>query len=38
VDHEVPEERDTPPVWPALPPAGVEPDVDEQEQLYRSHV
>ncbi len=38
VDREVPEERDEPPVWPALPPAGVEPDVDEQEQLYRSHV
>ncbi len=38
VDHEVPEERDMPPVWPALPPAGVQPEVDEQEQLYRSHV
>jgi NADH-quinone oxidoreductase subunit K len=38
VDHEVPEERDEPPVWPVLPPAGVEPDVDEQEPMYRSHV
>ncbi len=29
---------DEPPVWPSLPPAGVQPPVDEQEQLYRSHV
>ena len=38
VDHEVPEERDEPPVWPALPRAGIEPEVNEQEQLYRGQV
>jgi NADH-quinone oxidoreductase subunit K len=38
VDREVPEDRDEAPVWPVLPPAGVEPDVDEQEQFYRGHV
>jgi NADH-quinone oxidoreductase subunit K len=38
VDHEVPEERDEPPVWPVLTPAGIEPEVNEQEQLYRGQV
>ena len=38
VDQEVPEQRSEPPVWPSLPPAGVQPPVDEQEQLYRSRV
>ena len=38
VDHEVPEERAAPSIWPALQPAGVQPAVDEQEQLYRSGV
>ncbi|MEX0937602.1 MAG: NADH-quinone oxidoreductase subunit NuoK [Pirellulales bacterium] len=39
VDHEVPEEvePDTQ-KWPRLTPAGVEPDVDEEEMLHRPHV
>jgi NADH-quinone oxidoreductase subunit K len=38
VDHEVPEERDEPAAWPVLPRAGIEPEVNEQEQLYRGQV
>jgi NADH-quinone oxidoreductase subunit K len=38
VDREVPEQREPPPAWPALQPAGVQPPVDQQEQLYRSGV
>ena len=38
VDREVPEERLKPQVWPKLTPAGVEPEVDEEKQLYRSRV
>jgi NADH-quinone oxidoreductase subunit K len=38
VDHEVPEEREAPPTWPTLAPAGVEPPRDPEEDLHRSHV
>lgn len=38
VDTNVPEERDEEPTWPHLTPAGVRPQVDEEEQLHRSHV
>lgn len=38
VDHEVPEERLEPAVWPVLPRAGVQPEIDEQEQLYRGQI
>lgn len=38
VDHEVPEEREEPPVWPVLPQAGIQPEVNEQEQLFRGPV
>jgi NADH-quinone oxidoreductase subunit K len=38
VDREVPEERSPPVRWPSLQPAGVQPPVDEQEPLHRSHV
>ncbi len=38
VDHEIPEDIDQDPVWPRLTPAGVEPDVDEDELLYRPRV
>ena len=38
VDREVPEEREEPAVWPVLPEAGVQPEVNEQEQMYRGHV
>ena len=39
VDHELPEPLpEEPSAWPQLPPAGVEPDSDEEEALHRSHV
>ena len=38
VDQEIPEEMLPPEQWPSLTPAGVEPEVDPQEQLHRSHV
>ena len=38
VDREVPEERAPSATWPTLPPAGVQPPVDEQAQMYRNHV
>ena len=38
VDQEIPEEDVTPPQWPTLTPAGVEPEVDIEEQTHRSHV
>ena len=38
VDREVPEERAEDQVWPTLTPAGVEPEVDEDELLHRSRV
>lgn len=37
-DHEVPEVCERPPTWPELPPAGIPPEVDEEQQLYRSGV
>lgn len=38
VDHELPEETIDDRVWPRLTPAGVEPVVDEEERLHRTHV
>lgn len=38
VDRGVPEERAEDRVWPTLSPAGVEPEVDQEEQLHRSNV
>ncbi len=38
VDHEVPEDAVDQEIWPTLTPAGVEPDVDPQDQMYRTHV
>jgi NADH-quinone oxidoreductase subunit K len=38
VDREVPEEREEPPQWPRLTPAGIEPPWDPDEALHRSHV
>ena len=38
VDRGVPEERDEGRVWPKLTPAGVEPEVDREEQMHRSTV
>lgn len=38
VDHEIPEEPEKTVIWPKLTPAGIEPEVDPEEQTYRSHV
>jgi NADH-quinone oxidoreductase subunit K len=38
IDHGVPEERDEDRVWPTLTPAGVEPQVNQDEQQHRSKV
>lgn len=38
VDHEIPEEPEKAVIWPKLTPAGIEPEVDPEEQTYRSHV
>jgi NADH-quinone oxidoreductase subunit K len=38
VDKEVPEQRADEMVWPRLTPAGIEPQVEPEEELYRSHV
>lgn len=38
IDQGVPEERAEDRVWPSLTTAGVEPEVDEEEQLHRSRV
>jgi NADH-quinone oxidoreductase subunit K len=37
-DAEIPEVRETPEIWPHLPLAGVEPKVDPEEVLHRSHL
>ena len=37
-DIELPEIRETPLVWPHLPPAGVEPPKAPDEELHREHV
>ena len=38
VDRELPEEAAAEKAWPTLTPAGLEPDVDQDEQLHRSRV
>jgi NADH-quinone oxidoreductase subunit K len=38
VDRNVPEAPVADPVWPRLTPSGVAPEVDDEEQLYRSRV
>lgn len=38
VDRQIPEETEADRVWPQLTPAGIEPEVDEQEGLYRPRV
>lgn len=39
IDREVPPPVETPPRhWPRLTPAGVEPETDPHEELFRSHV
>ena len=38
VESEQPDERDPDRVWPSLTPAGVEPEVDQEEQMHRRRV
>ena len=38
VDEPIPEEEDEKKEWPSLTPAGVEPQWDEEEVIYRSKV
>ena len=38
VDKKIPEEPRDDKVWPRLTPAGVEPELDQDEQLHRSRV
>ena len=38
VDNKIPEERVDDRVWPKLTPAGVAPDVNEEQQLHRNRV
>ena len=39
VDEEIPaEDEGRQPKWPKLTPAGVEPELDPEEELHRSHV
>lgn len=38
VDQAVPEQLDEDRVWPNLTPAGIEPEVDVEEQIHRPHV
>ena len=38
VDRKIPEEHDVDPVWPHLTPAGLQPALDEDEELHRSKV
>ncbi len=37
-DTELPEIREAPKIWPHLPPAGVEPVPEPDEELHREHV
>jgi NADH-quinone oxidoreductase subunit K len=38
VDRGVPEEMDEDRVWPTLTPAGIEPDIDVEEQTHRPRI
>ena len=38
MDKEVPEEVDEDELWPRLTPAGVDPEIDPEETMYRTHV
>ena len=38
VESEQPDARDPDRVWPSLTPAGVEPEVDQEEQMHRRGV
>lgn len=38
VDREVPEDIEAETIWPSLTPAGVDPEVDPEETMYRTRV
>lgn len=38
VDRRIPEVRDEEPIWPTLTPAGLQPVLDEEEELHRSQI
>ncbi len=38
VDHEIPEETLDEEIWPTLTPAGIDPGIDPEETMYRTHV
>jgi len=38
VDHKVPEDDAGERIWPSLTPAGIEPEVDLDEQLHRTKI
>jgi NADH-quinone oxidoreductase subunit K len=38
VDRQIPEEEAADRVWPTLTPAGIEPEVDEEQGLFRPRV
>ncbi len=38
VDREVPEDIEAETIWPTLTPAGVDPEVDPEETMYRTRV
>ncbi|HEX4132210.1 MAG TPA: NADH-quinone oxidoreductase subunit NuoK [Pirellulales bacterium] len=37
VDHELPDDPHPKPVWPELPPAGIEPPLDDEILVEREH-
>jgi len=38
VDQELPADDEETPHWPTLTPAGVEPEIEEEETVHRTHV
>lgn len=38
VDREIPEARVEQPVWPRLTPAGIQPEIDPEEQRHRPRI
>jgi len=38
VDRRIPEEREADRIWPELTPAGLQPVLDEEEELHRSQI
>jgi NADH-quinone oxidoreductase subunit K len=38
VDREIPEQSEEKETWPSLTPAGVQPELDPEQQMHRTHV